>query len=183
MRAFVRVGIVERTRRLFGLQNPLSMAKLRRRLHRRPLRTLEITLQAAQPCIQLLGGLRFRHARKTELLLQRSRSILPIRTVTSIWTKQCIRFPLNATPLNEKILGLPPSEVSPPPFTTSHPVTAEPSSPPIQDPLPPPSPHTVPLPMMPSPTPIARVTSLCLRPRSCLSSSHLRHQFHVLRVP
>ena len=37
--------------------------------------------------------------------------------------------------------------------------------------------------MMPSPTPITRVTSLFPRPQSCFSSPHLRRQFHVLGVP
>ena len=59
-----------------------------------------------------------------------------------------------STPVDKITFAAPLSEASPPPFTTSHPVTAEPSAPPIQDHLPPPSPHTVPLPRAPTtPTP------------------------------
>ena len=38
-----------------------------------------------------------------------------------------------STPIDEIIFGLPPSEASPPPFTTLHSVTAESRAPPIQD--------------------------------------------------
>ena len=48
-------------RKLSSLLNPLSMATLRRRLHRRPLRALEMSLQAARPYLQLLRSLRFHH--------------------------------------------------------------------------------------------------------------------------
>ena len=92
-------------------------------------------------------------------------------------------FPSTRRPSMKEIFGPPPSEAFPSRFTTSYPVAAELSAPLIQDPLPPPFPHTIPLLMMPSPTPIACVTSLFPRPRSCLSSPHLRRQFHILRVP
>ena len=66
----------------------------------------------------------------------------------------------------------------------SHPITTEPSAPPIQDHLPPPSPRAVPFRTTPtSPTPIACVTSSVPRPRLRPSfPASRRRQLHVLRV-
>ena len=95
---------------------------------------------------------------------------------------ECIRFP--STPVYEVICGPPPSEASTSPFTTSRPVAAELSAPPIPDHLPPPSPRTVPPRTTPTtPAPIACVTSPVPHLCSCLSfSASHRRQLHVLQV-
>ncbi|KAG6377585.1 hypothetical protein JVT61DRAFT_15403 [Boletus reticuloceps] len=73
-----------------------------------------------------------------------------------------------STPVDEIGFATPPSEASSPPYTTPRPASPESSA---QDHLPPPSPRTVPLPLTPTTsTPIPRVESPALRPRSRLSS-------------
>ena len=73
-----------------------------------------------------------------------------------------------STSVEEITFTAPPS---PPLATMSHPVSPEPSAPPVEDQSSSPTPHHVPLPMTPStPSHISRVTSPAPRPRSRLSS-------------
>jgi hypothetical protein len=125
-------------------------------------------------------------ARRTELPLQRSRGLLLMRTVTSIQRQQTPMHPtpLLSTPIDEITFAAPSSEASPPPFTTSHPVTAELSAPLMQARLPPPSPHSVPLSLTPTTSiPISRVTSPVSRPRSRLVAPLVAAHPRDLRHP